>query len=247
MEKSISYILADDDILYAELTTMHLQLIPNLHCIGICKDAFEAKTLLQQNLPDLLILDVEMPGLSGIQLAKSLTQLPIIIFISSHSTYAADAFDVDAVDYLVKPVAIERLIRAVDKARLLVEMKQSIAAPDGFRVAADDSFFIKEKNSFIRINYADVSYIESLGDFVNILLQNGEKKIALVSLKNLEQQLPAAQFIRISRTQMVNKNKITAIDNIAVSLDKIVLNIGKTYSETVLQSVLGNTAIKRFI
>jgi DNA-binding LytR/AlgR family response regulator len=138
-------------------------------------------------------------------------------------------------------------MRAIDKARLLIEMKRSIAPSDGFRVAADCSFFIKEKNSFVKINYADVVYIESLGDFVNIILQGVEKKIALVSLKNLEQQLPAAQFVRISRTLMVNKSKITAIDNGTVSLDKIVLTIGKTYSETVLQSVLGNAAIKRFI
>lgn len=226
---------------------MHLQMIPNLNCLGICSNAFEAKALLQKGLPDLLILDVEMPGLSGIQLAKSLTQLPVIIFISSHSTYAADAYEVDAVDYLVKPVAMERLMRAIDKARILIDMKQTIAPTEGFRIATDSSFFIKEKNSFVKINYGDVVYIESLGDFVNIILQNGEKKIALVSLKNLEQQLPSAAFVRISRTMMVNKNKITAIDIMTVCLDKIVLNIGKTYSEAVLQSVLGNAAIKRFI
>lgn len=247
MIKSISYILADDDPVYSELTQLHLQLIPNLECIGICTTAFEAKTLLQLQLPDLLILDVEMPGLTGIQLAKSLTQLPIIIFISSHSHYAADAFEVDAIDYLVKPVPPERLMRAVNKARTLIEMKQTIAAPDGFKTTADESFFIREKNTFIRINYPEVIYIESLGDFVTIFLQSGEKKIALVSMKSLEQQLPAANFLRISRTQMVNKQKITAIDNMTVHLGKIALHIGKTYTEAVMQSVIGNAAIKRFI
>lgn len=247
MTTPISYILADDDPVYSELTQLHLQLIPNLQCIGTCKNAFEAKALLEQQLPDLLILDIEMPGLTGIQLARSLTQLPIIIFISSHSHYAADAFEVDAIDYLVKPVAMERLMRAIDKARLLIEMKQSVALQDGFRPATDDSFFIKDKTTFIRIHYLDVLFVESLGDFVSIFLQNGEKKIALVSMKNLELQLPASQFIRISRTQMVNKQKITAIDNTLIHLGKIELHIGKTYAETVAKSVLGNTAIKRFI
>jgi len=247
MVNSISYILADDDDVYREITHLHLQLIPNLECMGICTSAFEANALLQQNLPDLLILDVEMPGLSGIQLAKSLTKLPIIIFISSHINYAVDAFEVDAIDYLVKPVAPERMMRAVEKARLMIEMKHAHSGQEGLQGVTDDSFFIKEKNTFVRINYAEVLYIESLGDFVSIFLQTGEKKIALVSMKNLEQQLPATQFIRISRTQMVSKQKITAIDTVTVHLGKMSLHVGKTYAESAVQSVLGNTAIKRFI
>ena len=226
MINSISYILADDDDVYRESTQLHLQLIPNLECLGICTDAFEANALLQQKLPDLLILDVEMPGLSGIQLAKSLAKLPIIIFISSHIHYAVDAFEVDAIDYLVKPVPPERMMRAVEKARLMIEMKHAHSGQEVLQVVTDDSFFIKEKSIF---------------------LQTGEKKIALVSMKNLEQQLPATQFIRISRTQMVSKQKITAIDNVTVHLGKIELHVGKTYTESAVQSVLGNTAIKRFI
>ena len=247
MINSISYILADDDDVYRESTQLHLQLIPNLECLGICTDAFEANALLQQKLPDLLILDVEMPGLSGIQLAKSLAKLPIIIFISSHIHYAVDAFEVDAIDYLVKPVPPERMMRAVEKARLMIEMKHAHSGQEVLQVVTDDSFFIKEKNTFVRIKYAEVLYIESLGDFISIFLQTGEKKIALVSMKNLEQQLPATQFIRISRTQMVSKQKITAIDNVTVHLGKIELHVGKTYAELAVQSVLGNTAIKRFI
>jgi len=247
MSKLISYILVDDDPVYSELAQLHLQLIPELECLGLCRTAFEAKALLQQQLPDLLILDVEMPGLTGIQLAKSLARLPIIIFISSHSHYAVDAFEVDAIDYLVKPVPLERLMRAIDKARSLIEMKQSIALQEGFKTSVDESFFIKEKNTFVRINYSDVMYIESLGDFVTIFLHTGDKKIALVSMKSLEQQLPSANFLRISRTQMVNKLRITAIDNMTVHLGKIELNLGKTYADGVMQSVLGNAAIKRFI
>lgn len=247
MVKSISYILADDDCVYNQLLQTQLALIPNLRCAGICKNAFEVKSLLLQDLPDLLILDVEMPELTGIQLAKSLTHLPIIIFISSHIHYAADAFEVDATDYLVKPVTTARLMRAIDKVRVLIDMKQSITPREGFQVADENSFFIKEKNTFVRILYADVLYAESLGDFVNIYLQNGNKKIALVSMKNLELQLPPAQFIRISRTQLVNKQKITAIDHVVIHLDKIKLNVGKTYADAVINSVIGNSAIKRFI
>ena len=247
MASAITYLIADDDPLYLAVTKDQLELIPNLICNAICNNAIEASAYLQEQLPDLLILDVEMPGLTGIQLAKSLTKLPFIIFISSHPHYAVDAFEVDAVDYLVKPVSTERMMRAVEKVRILAEMKRSIAWQDGFKLAENDSFFIKDKNAFTRIHNNEVLYIESLGDFINIFLENGQKKIALVSLKNIEQQLPAKDFIRISRTHIVNKQKITALDSTSISLNKIQLNVGKTYADIVLQAVMGNSTIKRFI
>jgi two-component system, LytTR family, response regulator len=247
MSNEITYLIADDDPMYREVTQQQLSIIPNLKCIAESESAVEASKILQTILPDLLILDVEMPGLSGIQLAKSLKKLPLIIFISSHATYAADAFEVDAIDYLVKPVSIERIMRAIEKARTLLDMKNSIAANEGFKKDNNDSFFIKDKNAFIRIHNNEVLYIESLGDFVNIFLENGQKKIALVSLKNIEQQLPHVDFIRVARTHIVNKQKITAIDTNTVMLGKIQLNIGKTYADTVLQTVMGDSTIKRFI
>ncbi|MDO9376091.1 MAG: LytTR family DNA-binding domain-containing protein [Ferruginibacter sp.] len=245
--KKLSYIIADDDPVYLHLTQQHLQLIPNLHCLAVCCDASQVKAELAKAAPDLLILDIEMPGFTGIQLAKSLVQIPLLIFITSHTHYAADAFEVDAIDYLVKPVAPERLMRAVAKATMLVEMKSTILAAEGFQPAPEDSFFIRDKNAFVRISYADVLFIESLGDFVTIFLLNGEKKIALVSLKNMEQQLPAARFIRISRTQMANRQHITAVDTSFIHLNKLKLHIGKTYTSQVMEVVLGNKAIKRFL
>jgi two-component system, LytTR family, response regulator len=247
MVSVITYLIADDDPLYLAVTKSQLELIPNLICSATCHNAIEASAYLQNQLPDLLILDIEMPGLTGIQLAKSLTKLPFIIFISSHPHYAVDAFEVDAVDYLVKPISKERMIRAVEKVRILSEMKRTVSLQDGFKPAENNSFFIKDKNVFTRINNSQVLYIESLGDFINIFLDNGQKKIALVSLKNIEQQLPSKDFIRISRTHIVNKEKITALESTAISLNNIKLNVGKTYTETVLQAVMGNNAIKRFI
>jgi two-component system, LytTR family, response regulator len=247
MSNEITYLIADDDPMYREVTQQQLSIIPNLKCIAESESAIEASKILQTILPDLLILDVEMPSLSGIQLAKSLTKLPLIIFISSHASYAADAFEVDAIDYLVKPVSIERIMRAIEKARILLEMKNSIAANEGFKKDNNDSFFIKDKNAFVRIHNNEVLYIESLGDFVNIFLENGQKKIALVSMKNIELQLPSSDFIRVARTHIVNKQKITSIDTNTVMLGKIQLNIGKTYADTVLQTVMGDSTIKRFI
>ena len=118
----------------------------------------------------------------------------------------------------------------------------NIASGSKYTVYRNSSFRI-----FIKINYSDVLYVQSLGDFVTIYLQTGEKKVALVSMKNLEQQLPSSIFIRISRTHMVNKNKITAIDSNTVSLEKLQLQIGKTYTESVMEMIIGNNALKRFL
>jgi DNA-binding LytR/AlgR family response regulator len=244
---TLQYIIADDDELYKEVIQQQLALIPDLSCMATCSGAIEAGQKLRELSPDLLILDVEMPGLTGIQLMKTLATQPMVIFISSHPTYAVDAFEVDAVDYLVKPVSTERLMRAVEKARTLAELKNNTAPGEGFKSSADNAFFIKEKNAFVKINHEEVLYIQSLGDFVNIFLATGEKKIVLVSMKNMEQQLPSSVFLRISRTHIVNKNKITALETGMMVLDKLQLPVGKTYNDIVMKAVIGNAAVKRFI
>lgn len=243
----ITFILADDDELYRAYSLRQLNAIADLQCLAVCENALDTRAALQTNTPDLLVLDVEMPGLSGIQLARSLKQLPMVIFITSHPHYAAEAFDLDAVDYLVKPVSPERMLRAIDKVKALAEIKANAGPGEPLSQKDNDSFFIKEKNAYIRIAYADLLYASSLGDFVNLFLQNGEKKVVLVSMKNLEQQLPTAQFLRISRTHIVNKQKVTAVEADAVRLDKIQLPIGKSFTEAVVNSIVGTLAIKRFI
>jgi two-component system, LytTR family, response regulator len=247
MTYPLTYILADDDALYREYTQRQLSTIPGLQCLCVCEDAITTREALQSNTPALLLLDVEMPGLSGIQLAKSLKNLPFTIFITSHPNYAAEAFDLDAVDYLVKPVQPGRMLRAIDKVRALADIKANTAPGEAFQPKDNESFFVKEKNAFVRIACTDMLYAASLGDFVNIFLQNGEKKTVLVSMKNLEQQLPAALFIRISRTHIVNRQKVTAVETDAVRIGKIQLPIGKSYADAVISNIVGTQAIKRFI
>ena len=243
----ITYIIADDDELYREYTLQQLNAISGLECMCVCENAIVTREKLEILQPDLLILDVEMPGLTGIQLAKSLKQLPLTIFITSHQSYAVDAYELDAVDYLVKPVQPERLLRAIDKVKVLASLKKNTLPEEGFQKRDDESFFIKDKNTFLRIAFDDVLYAESLGDFVNIFLHTGEKKIALVSMKNFEQQLPHSIFLRISRTHLVNKQKVTALENDMIHINKIQLHIGTTYTDTVLNEIVGNHVIKRFI
>ncbi|MBL7819643.1 MAG: response regulator transcription factor [Saprospiraceae bacterium] len=247
MPNRIRYIIADDDDLFRTLTLQYLNLIPDMECLGEFNDGLSAIAGIQNTHPDLIISDVEMPNLNGMQMVKSMSHIPLVIFISSHKQYAVDAFEVDAVDFLTKPIQPERLIKAIDKVRHLLDLKRTIQGHEGLKIENGDSFFIRENNAFVRIHFSDVNYIESLADFVSIYLLDGTKKTVLVSLKNLEIQLPSSLFIRISRTHIVNIHKISSLDSTMLHLGKIRLLIGKTYSEMVMQSVLGNAAIKRFI
>jgi DNA-binding LytR/AlgR family response regulator len=243
--KNLTCILIDDDLVIRELVAQYLQLIPNVECMAVCEDAFKAKEMMQTIKPDFIILDIEMPHLSGLQFAKSLIHAPYIIFITSHLHYAADAFEVDAVDYLVKPIHLERLIRSIDKIRMLIDYKANYKTEEETKASEADGFFVKDKVNYIKILYTQVLYIESMADFVNIYLFDGTKKMVLVNLKNIQDQLPQNNFIRISRTHIINKQRIEAIGNQSVSIGKLQLPIGKIYTEEVFNAVVGNTIIKR--
>jgi two-component system, LytTR family, response regulator len=247
MSISIHCLLADDNEIHREETRQFLEKIPGLQLVACCEDPFAARDILLSKPLDLVFLDIEMPGLSGIQLIKAIPHPPLFIFITSHTGYAVDGFEMDAVDFIVKPFTYERLLRAVNKASQLLTWKREAAGTEQFKTDNPDSFFIKNNHEFIKIPVAEVDYIESLGNFVNIYLAGGKKLIALVSLKNLEQQLPAQHFIRISRTHMVNRKKITAVSTTGVSLNKLSFRTGISYAEQVLAAVVGDTAIKRFL
>jgi DNA-binding LytR/AlgR family response regulator len=243
----MTYVLADDELIYRELVQQYLSAIPDLICLKVCENAFEVNAFLVTSEPDLLILDVEMPGLSGLNLVKSLSKMPYVIFISSHPNYALDAFEVDAVDFIKKPIPPERLLRAIEKVRQLIKVRKAMAHQENFKTHDNDSFFIREDGAFVRIKYNEVLYVESLSDFVKLHLVDGTEKLVLVNLKNLEQQLPTSQFLRISRTFMVNKQQVTSVGNGSVHLNKIQLPIGVTYAETIVSSIVGDQAIKRHI
>jgi DNA-binding LytR/AlgR family response regulator len=236
----IRYIIVDDDEMQAEMLRMQLKPISGFDCIGVCFNAFDAKKIIEELRPDLLILDIEMPELSGIQLAKSMKEVPAVIFVTSHLGYAVDAFEVEAVDYLVKPVATERLIRALDKAKTAINKRETMNLS-----AEDDSFFIRDKNAFVKIAYDDVLYIEVSGNFSMIHTAGNEVKIALVSLSKMETQLPSERFVRISRTIIVNKQHIKSVSFEEVLIGSETLAVGGKYAENVLNIVVGDNIVKR--
>lgn len=245
--KKLTYIIADDDEMYCDYSLQQLALIDSIECVAVCNNPLDARTKIAALNPDFLILDVEMPNLSGIDLVKSLNYIPLVIFITSHPNFATNAFELDAVDYIMKPAKTERMLRAIDKIKTLISLKTENQKTENFGLTESDSFFIKDKSVYTKIAYSDVLYFESLGDFTYIFLENNEKKVVLSSLKSIENQLPKSNFTRISRSHIINTKAVTKLDTETVYLGKVNLTIGKTLSDQATKNILGNKVLKRYI
>lgn len=235
-------VAADDDLVFREHLRMLLSAMPGVELVAVHDGAWPCLTYLQQHTVDVAVLDVEMPGLTGMELARSLSRPPLFIFVTSHTGYAAEGFEIEAIDYIVKPVQKDRLLRALQKAR----ERLLAAAPAPAPAPADGYVFIRDKNDYLRLELASIVYVEATGDFVQIHLQSGQKHLVLVNLKHLEVQLPTANFIRISRTHLINSDRITAIRQQQVELGQVSLPIGKSYLEALQEAVLRHKTIKRF-
>lgn len=238
-------VAADDDLVFREHLRLLLSAMPGVELLAVHDGAWPCLAYLQQHAVDVAVLDVEMPGLNGMELARSLSRPPLFIFVTSHTGYAAEGFEIEAVDYIVKPVQKDRLLRALQKARERLVPTAPPAAPAA-PATADGYVFIRDKNDYLRLELASIVYVEATGDFVQIHLQNGQKHLVLVNLKHLEAQLPAGNFIRISRTHLINSDRITAIRQQQVELDQVSLPIGKSYLEALQAAVLRHKTIKRF-
>ncbi|RZL44446.1 MAG: response regulator transcription factor, partial [Pedobacter sp.] len=197
---------------------------------------------------DIVFSDIDMPELSGTGLLKTLKTKPLFIFITSHSQYAAESFDLDALDFIVKPATFERLLKATNKAIEYIELRKSAnhSVEDTSKSldGSDDYFFFRETKGITKLNYKDVIYIESMGDFSKIYTID-EKHIILVGLKNLEKQLPEA-FSRVHKQYIINVNHISTITSHEVHLKNFVVPINSASRQELLDRVIDKKTLSRF-
>lgn len=213
-------LIVDDNEIERDAIEMYLRKIPKLDIIAICSTALEAVDVLQNQHIDIVFSDIDMPELSGMDLLKSIKNPPVFIFITSFAEYATEGFNLDALDFVVKPTTLERLLKASNKAVDYLELKKAVANSTEVQhheKDTDDYFYIKETKGFTRLNYADVIYIESMGDFSKIYTATN-KHITLVNLKNLERQLPGI-FIRVHKQFIINLNQIATVTNSEIYLN----------------------------
>ncbi len=224
-------IAVDDEPLALELLEDNISKLPYLQLVGRCSNAMEAMKVLQSQTVDLIFLDIQMPGLTGLQFIQSLSQKPMIILVTAYEKFALEGFNLNVVDYLVKPVALERFVKACNKAWELHQLKTTSTQTG---VPPADYFCVNVDYSLLKITFADVLRIEGLKDYIKIHLKSSTKAvITRMSMKTIEEQLPPQKFIRIHKSYIVSVDHITAIRKNSVFIGTMELPVGENYREVV--------------
>ncbi len=239
----VNVIIIDDEPLALDVLETYISQMPELNLVQRCNNALEANEAIKSNDVDLMFLDIQMPQLTGIDFLKTLSNPPLVIFTTAYDNYAIEGFELDAVDYLLKPISLDRFMKSVNKAVKQIELKQKEAAPAMSKEEATDFIFVKADKKLVKIKYSDIIYIEGLKDYVIIRMDTG-RVITLQTMKSLEEKLPEGIFKRIHRSYIVNVDRINAIMGNMVEVDEKGqtkhLPIGKNYRDELLAIVNKN-------
>ena len=225
----IKAIAIDDEPLALQVISRYAIDLPSIKVMMGFTDAINAKKYISTNEIDLIFLDIQMPDISGIQLFESIQNKPLVIFTTAFSEYAVKGFELEAVDYLVKPIKFDRFVQAVERAKKIMDQNKirEITIPQDF-------FFVKSEYQLVKIAYDDILYIEGLDDYVKIHLGSSTKPIlSLISRKSLMDKLPPEKFIRVHRSYIVPVMRIKSIHNRQVSLGSVKIPVGDTYISTI--------------
>jgi two-component system LytT family response regulator len=224
-------IAIDDEELALELLEDNIRHIPYLELVATCSNPLEAIKIMQEQQIDLVFLDIQMPGVTGLQFIQSSLQQCMFILVTAYEKYALESYNLNVVDYLVKPVDLNRFIKACNKAYELFKLKNK--QPESPQ-PAQDYFFVNVDYSLLKVLYSDITWIEGLKDYVKIHLKSSDKPIiARLSMKSLEEELPPSIFLRIHKSYIVSKSFLTAIRKNSVFIQQIELPIGEIYKEAV--------------
>ena len=235
----INAIIVDDEPLALDVLETYLENVADVNLASRCTNAFDANKALHDNHIDLMFLDIEMPQLTGIDFLKTLKYSPLVIFTTAYPNYALEGFELDAVDYLLKPISLDRFIKAVNKAIDAIHVRNKSQA-SAFDRVDDDFIFVKADKKLVKIHYNEILYIEGLKDYVIIRTDKG-RVITLQTMKSLEEKLPSSIFRRIHRSYIGNMNKIEAIVGNMVEVKEKGqtkhIPIGKNYRDDLLSLV----------
>ncbi len=230
MAKSATYncIIIDDEPIAIRVIQDHLKSFGQMQCLGGFSNAMEAIAFLQKEPVDLIFLDINMPAISGIDLLKSLPYPPKAIFTTAYRNYAVDAFDLDAIDYLVKPISFERFLKAIQKFLAQLE-KQHTSSEQG---SEKEYIILKSDKKNYRIPLNELLYIEGLDNYIRVQTTN-KSIICYEKLSGMEEKLPSARFMRIHRSCIANLDRVDVFTSAHVEIEGKKLSIGRSYKEEV--------------
>jgi two-component system LytT family response regulator len=225
-------IALDDEPLALSLLESNISKVPFLNLKASCNNALEALEILSSEKIDLIFTDIQMPGLTGLQFINSLENPPMVILITAYKQYALDGHDLAVVDYLLKPVPLDRFIKSCVRAKGLYDLKTQKTAH--LIENKPNHFFVNADYSQIKVVFSNIIWLEGLGDYIKFHLKSNPKPLIVrTSFKNLEIELPKDQFIRIHKSMMVSKLEVTALRKNSLFLGEKEFSIGETYRESV--------------
>lgn len=229
----IRSLIVDDEPLSQEVIETYIKDYPVVELVKTCNSAIEALEVLQQNTIQLIFLDINMPVLSGINMVRSLPSPPAIIFTTAYPEFAIEGFELDAIDYLVKPFSFERFVKAVNKVRDKLETESAAALG---RTAQQEQTFIviKADKKLYKLDFDDILYFNSTGDYVKVFTRSGKVIITNETLRNIETGLPAHLFIRVHKSFIVSVKSIRYIEGNQVMVETTAIPIGLTYKEELI-------------
>jgi len=234
----IKCLAIDDEPLALELLEDNISKVPFLQLIAACDNVRDAMKVMQEQSIDLVFLDIQMPGLTGLQFIESMTVKPMIILITAYKQYALEGYSLDVLDYLVKPVSLERFIKACNKANELFDLKS--VRKSSVPPARPEYIFVNADYKLVKITLADIIYVEGLKDYIKIHLKSTPHALVTrMPIKTIEEQLPPGQFIRIHKSYIVSVSFITAIRKTSVFMDSLELPLSDTYRDAV-STLTGN-------
>ncbi|WP_420571581.1 LytR/AlgR family response regulator transcription factor [Kordia sp.] len=227
---NLNCIIIDDEPSSQKVLKVFIEKIPSLHLISICNNATDAlETLRNHSNIDLLFLDINMPNISGLSFYKSLKNPPAVIFTTAYAEYAIDGFEVNAVDYLLKPFSFDRFLTSVNKAF------DTLKTPEN--TTENEVIYVKENKTLHKIVLQDILYIEALGDYVKIHLEN-KSVITNSTFTNMLEQLPATQFVRTHKSFAIHLKKLNSVSGNQIIINNAKIPIGQTYKASFMKLLL---------
>jgi two-component system, LytTR family, response regulator len=225
-------VIVDDEPLAIELLKQYIKKFAILQLIQTFTDAVKAREYLQTNKPDLLLIDINMPDITGVELVRSLIAKPMVVFTTAYKQFAIDGYDLDAIDYLLKPIEFERFEKAVHKAAEFYNYKKK-------SLSESEALFVRSEYQLVKINLNDIEYIESAEDYLKIHLLGMRPVMTLMTLKSMLEKLPAEKFKRIHRSYVIPVSRVVSINNKKIKLPGVELPIGDNYAAVVQELISG--------
>jgi two-component system, LytTR family, response regulator len=229
-------IAIDDEPLALELLEDNISKVPYLQLVASCHNPLDAMKVLQEVEIDLVFLDIQMPGLTGLQFIQSLSKKPLFILITAYEKYALEGYSLDVVDYLLKPVSLERFIKACGKAQELYNLKKPSTTQSN-QGKLPEYIFVNVDYSLVKVVLSDILWIEGLKDYIKIHLKSAPNKpvVTRMSMKAIEDELPSSTFVRVHKSYIVSKEQITSVRKSSVWVGQMEIPVSEHYKEVIAE------------